>query len=544
MSIVFSAIFIALLPVILSSNYIRQDDLMWEIWPGMRMSDFGYLYYNTVFQLVRPLCMLSFYLTDLISININNAVYVRLMSVLILCSLGVMLYWWQLCFNNNRLLAAIFAIAAFTLPPYQVFAATGNYSLIITALLLTFISAFSWYHYFRSNSRTVSKWYLHLGSLLFFLSLLEYPLSSMYLWALLAICYLNNLHTNEPYKTNNNRFILNTSLMIISLMIAYYIASRIFHLIFHVDLSTGRAAVIDTSHLFARLLQVAQVLSWHADLWFWKNTHSLLLSPIFLIAALFIIALLQTHKNEMKRFSKIMMTLTITVIFFFLAYSPILATSDVQITYRYALVTMPIILYVLLWSINTIVNSYSNNHIYPILTKIRTLFLFIACCIGICYSNLMIADGIVGPHSQDFTYIQQQLSEKVVPLLNENKKVVIHAIDCDQGNRYFGYNAPGMEYGMRICQYQQQIIGVIIHSLNKFGFASNYQRHNQVIYNDKEIVVKDTPWGTLVVNSSNSNTTATKYANKNTSIITIDTHDMPPYQPYSFYKELLGIRRT
>src|SRR5690348_14592389 len=110
---------------------------MWEIWPGMNISDFGYLYHNTVFQLVRPLFMLSFYLTDLISIDIHDAVYVRLMSVILLGILGILLYSWQLLFNSNRILAATFAISSFTLPAYQVFAATGNYSLIITALLLT-----------------------------------------------------------------------------------------------------------------------------------------------------------------------------------------------------------------------------------------------------------------------------------------------------------------------------------------------------------------------------------------------------------------------
>jgi hypothetical protein len=211
-------------------------------------------------------------------------------------------------------------------------------------------------------------------------------------------------------------------------------------------------------------------------------------------------------------------------IFFFLAYSPVLASPEFQVTYRYGLVTMPIILYLIFWSINAIVNSYSSDNAYIFLKFIRAIVFMLATLAAICYSNMMVADGIVGPHHQDFTYIQNQLQQKVLPLLKNNQKVVIHAIDC---------------------QYQQQIIGVVIHSLMKMGHASNYSKHNVVIYHDNEIIVKDTPWGTLVVNGANNdNNDLTQYTGNDKTIVTIDTREMPPYQSFSFYKELLGISPT
>src|SRR5690348_16467229 len=139
-------VFAAISPVIYSNNYIRQDDLMWEIWPWMKPSEFGYLYYNTVFQLVRPICMLSFYITDLLSIGIQGAVYVRFFSLLVLILLAMMLFRWQLYFNKNRLLATTFAICTFTLPAYQVFAATANYELLLTSLVMSLLSGFFWYN--------------------------------------------------------------------------------------------------------------------------------------------------------------------------------------------------------------------------------------------------------------------------------------------------------------------------------------------------------------------------------------------------------------
>jgi hypothetical protein len=548
--LIFLGILLAFSPVFLAHNYIRQDDLMWEIWPWMKISDFGYLYHNTVFELFRPICMISFYITDLISIDITHATYVRLFGVILLGILANLLYRWQLLYNSNRALAASFALASFTLPAYQVFAATGNYSLILSALLMTFGAAFYWHASYHSSSPEKNKRYYRLGCLLFFASLLDYPLSSMYIWALMTICYLNTLTIPLQVKRSSNyKFILFVSWLSIKLMIAYYIACRLVHLIFHVNTQGNRVSVINFHQILNNLKQVYDVLGWHSNFWFWDNVTPFLHNPIVFIVPIFIFALFKNLKMvntqpTHKPFQKISLVLFITLLFFFLSYSPILASPDFIITFRYALTTMPILLYTLFWSINILMGTLFLRHFYlNSASNFLSAFLFIATALfGLGYANLMLADGIVGPHQQDFDNIQKQLHDKVLPLLKDNKQVVIHAIACDQTPMQYGSNVPTQfEYGMRICQYQQQVIGVVIHSLRKMGYASNFNKHNEVIYKDNEIIVNNTPWGSLVVSSSDkTDKELAMYTENNRAIITIDARHLPTYQQFSFYKLLLG----
>src|SRR5205085_7881965 len=139
------SLFLALVPVILSNNYLRQDDIKTGIWWGMKMSDEGYQYYNAVYQLVRPLCMWLFFISDLLSINMHYAVILRFVSIVNICVLAVLMYRWQLQFNRSRLMAATFSIASFTLPGFQLFAATANYYLIIIGILFAYAGPWFWY---------------------------------------------------------------------------------------------------------------------------------------------------------------------------------------------------------------------------------------------------------------------------------------------------------------------------------------------------------------------------------------------------------------
>lgn len=550
-AVIFASLFLALFPVILSNNYLRQDDLMWEIWPGMKMSDFGFLYYNTVFQLVRPLCMLSFYLTDLLSINMHLSVYVRLMSIMAIGSAGIMLYFWQLRFNPNKLLAATFAISTFTLPGYQLFAATANYFLILCALLLTLASAFCWHKSFTEQADRIRKRYFRIGCALFFLSLLEYPLSSMFVWALFVICYLNSLSFSNTSRFDYKRFAFSYAVITIALMVLYFIFMNVFHWVFHVDLHNSRSGVIESGQLVSRVLGIFNIIAWHAHFWRWNDIASWSTSPAPFILALFAFAVIQINLangvNTLAQIVKnIVKAFTVCFVAFFIAYSPVFAISEFSVTFRYTLVTMPILLYMTYWSLTQIAYSSQLAKLkLASLSKIAcTLALMLTTMSGICYANWMIADGIVGPHEHDFAYIQKELQNKVIPLLNQNKQVVIHAIDCNNNKSYDYHFEKGLptafEYGMRICTYQQQVIGVIFHSMMVMGHLPNYRKHNTVIYKDNEIAVKDTPWGTLVVNSGNNiNDELKQYAESKRVIVEIDTRNIPPYQPFEFYKNVL-----
>ncbi|HEU5281036.1 MAG TPA: hypothetical protein VFU82_03540, partial [Gammaproteobacteria bacterium] len=541
-------VFAAISPVIYSNNYIRQDDLMWEIWPWMKPSDFGYLYYNTVFQLVRPICMLSFYLTDLLSIGIQGAVYVRFFSLVVLIILAIMLFRWQLYFNKNKLLATTFAICTFTLPAYQVFAATANYELILTSLVMTLFSGFLWYKANLTLNYKAWKSGLILGCLLFFASMLNYPLSSMFIWAMLVITYLNSIDQKTYFREHKLSFIAKTTCLTIALMVFYYLSSRAVHLLFHVRLDGSRVAVINTEHLLSRLNWLAEVLGWHSYFWRWNNTPPLYQTPFVFLLPIFTLAIFVTHfkngyQSTLKAITKTLASLGILLTFFFLSYSPILATSEYIITYRYSLVTMPILLYLTLWSISVLLTpSCTNKSISNLFGFLRVSLYSIFILSGVYYANLRLADNIVGPHDNEFTYVQQQLNKNVIPLIQKNKKVLIHAIACDPNNTGLeGDATTSFEYGMNICQYQQQVIGVIIHSLYKDGIPSNFNDHNNVIYGENEITVKDTPWGTLLVNGpSNTKIDGKAYRAQGYEIVTLDTRNIPVYRKYSLYRKVMN----
>jgi hypothetical protein len=507
------SLFLAFSPVLLSANYIRQDDLMWETWPGMPMKDFGYLYHNTVFELVRPICMFLMYFADVTAINITNAVYLRLAGVMMLCMLGIMLYRWQLLFNAKRILAASFAAAAFTLPAYQVFAATGNYSIVIlSGLVMALGAAFLWHAGYHAQDAQQKYRYYYLAFILFFLSLLDYPLSSMYIWVFIAIAFLNT----ESGKRQFISFLFVTS---IKMMVFYYVFCRLIHLLFHVPTKGSRVSVIDTSHITDKFTQIVDVLGWHSNLWLWNDLAPFFKTPAVLLFGLFFLALMKQYS-----FKNAIYTLLAVLLFFLLSYSPILASPEFQITFRYTITTMPILLYLVFWSITTLTPRMLN-----------AVICIAIAVFGLTYANIMVADGIVGPNTKDFASVEQQLKEKVLPLLEKNQPIVIHGIACDKIPQTYAPKVPThLEYSMRICQYQQQVIGVIIHSLRKMGVASNFNQHNEVIYNTDEIVVKNIPWGTLVVNSvDNFN------ADSSQQIVTIDTRTLPPYHHFDFYRQLL-----
>jgi hypothetical protein len=166
---------------------------------------------------------------------------------------------------------------------------------------------------------------------------------------------------------------------------------------------------------------------------------------------------------------------------------------------------------------------------------------------GMGYANLMLGDGIVGPHQLEFTYLQQQLQEKVIPLLKQHKKIVLHIIDCDENNALqFAPGVPtALEYSMRVCSvFQQEAISGVTHSLNLFGYASNYNRPNTVIWNDKEIIVRDIPWGDMIVNNvEDPHLGQLNYpTNHALTLVTIDFRKEPVYQHMQFYKQLFGIK--
>lgn len=528
------ALFVALVPVILSNNYLRQDDIKTGIWWGMQMSDEGFQYYNAVFQMVRPLCMYLFFLSDLMSINMHYAVIMRFISIVNVCILAICLYHWQMQFNRNRILAATFPVASFTLPGIQLFAATANYYLIILGMLLAFAGPYFWYKSSLTQDENQKKKYLYIGCAIYFASFLDYPVSSMYAWVLLGICYLNSLTADTVIQDKYRKFFYYGSGLVLGTMVFYFIFMQIFHWVLHVHMG-GR---VGTSNLFtiaSRLFWIKGVLVRDPYLWFFGLGNKVY--PLLTIVSLVSLALLRLQPK------KILQHLAILFFIFFMCYSPMLAGQDLIVTFRYTLATMPFLLYLIFWSLHVLTFTSQSSVLLNVPHRLIMGLLIATAIFGVGYANLMIADGIVGPQTNDYKYVQAELSKKVVPLIQQGKLVALYVRDCDEGRNYpYEKGVPVvMEYGMRHCALQYLLVGVVTHSLATFGYESNRHHENGVYSTGKIFVLKDVPWGNIVIMNNNQiDFSHLDYPLDKMTVVTMDMRKVPAYKHLDFYRNLLG----
>jgi hypothetical protein len=380
------------------------------------------------------------------------------------------------------------------------------------------------------------------GCLLFIASLLDYPLASMFAWALLAICFLNlQLFSNQKVK---KRFFYYGAISVILMMIAYFIIIKLVHQYYHVNLKFGRSALIDTSNLMSRFVSAHQSLVLNTRLWLIDPDRldssyfcSLLICLLLTIATIRI-SLQNGSKSILTIGKNIIIITSVSLVLYILSYSPALAQS-INFTFRYSLVTMPFVLYIILWSTHTLFyRLHPENHfISRSATILRTVILVFITCFGIVDSNFMLADGIAGPHQHDFEIIQKQLSEKAIPLLRQNKRIVIHLVDCDGVSNYkYGRDiSQVLEYGMRICQFRNHAMEAVSRSLMTFGYISNFHSVIKTQIDPSKYIV-DAPWGLMVLNNDRDSLSFTT----NYPTVTIDLRNSPPYNRFDFYKKFFN----
>ena len=226
-----------------------------------------------------------------------------------------------------------------------------------------------------------------------------------------------------------------------------------------------------------------------------------------------------------------------------------LAAPDdgISFTFRYTLATMPLLLYVVFWSINCITDFSGQLRFLKMSAQCANAFFILVAIFAIGYANMMTADGIVGPQDSDYRFIESQLSEKVIPLVQQNKLVALHVIDCDHGINYpFQKGIPeAFEYGMRLCSYPHHLVGGVSHSMMALGYLSNRHKQNDVFSDGKLFVLKNVPWGNMIVSSDKDyDMSHLDYPADEMTLVTVDMRDAPLYQRFGLYKRLLGMKEV
>jgi len=307
-----------------------------------------------------------------------------------------------------------------------------------------------------------------------------------------------------------------------------------FHWFFHVDLNSGRVGV-GLMAILPRIPWVFPILKWHSLLWVYLPGHWLSYYPLLAILSFLFVSLikLSNHQPVNIMAKNLVMVPSVLFILFLLCYLPSLAAPEdsISYTFRYTVATMPLLLYTLFFSLETILHKAAN------------LFFIAMAAFGIYDCNLMLGDGIVGPQTSDFNFLKSELHQKVVPLLKQNKLVLLHVINCESYSAYhFEKDVPNaMEYGMRLCVFPTHIVGAVDSTLRSLGYASNYQRANTAPGDADTIILNDVPWGNLIVSSrSDVDLSHMDHKKEAMTMVTIDMRAAPVYRHLDFYRHLVG----
>jgi hypothetical protein len=321
----------------------------------------------------------------------------------------------------------------------------------------------------------------------------------------------------------------------------------------HIDMSYGRVGVSDILKILSRVFWIFDILVVHALLWFEGQAN--LLYPLATILSLLILALFMLsfkageNENVKNSAKNVLRGLAVLFTLFLMCYSPALAAPEdsISYTFRYTLATMPLLLYVIFWSINTITVTASKSLSLSFPQKGANIVFLATAVFAIYYANIMTADGIVGPQDNDYRFIESQLSEKVTPLLKQHKFVAVHVIDCDHGNHYqFEKGIPtAAEYSMRLCAFPHHLVGAVSHSMMVLGYLSNPHSQNDVFSDEKIFILKKVPWGNIIISSTqNYDRSHLDYPQDKMMYVTIDMNDAPPYKHLGLYKRIFKLNNA
>ncbi|MEI7489085.1 MAG: hypothetical protein WCJ72_17085 [Chryseobacterium sp.] len=432
--------------------------------------------YNSAVELFRPVSTAIFLAGDAIAYNIGNIWIVRSYNIALLCIAAVFTYSWLRRLKADSLFAACFTITSFALPAYQVQASTANYTIMIVSIILGQISFFLWHEAYH-NSDKKSLWQKYrLAYFVMLASLLCYPMSSPYPFLFLAIYVLLLKESIPLYK---NRKIIDASIFILLCMISVITLGRLVIILFHIHpQNIERSVNIDWDipnkiyHWTVMLQEASNLFDINGMIYKeWRYVYY----PVITILGLFFVADYIDNKKHFKDFSKkqiiirtIFDTLAILALMT-LAYCPALAPHTILIVFRYTVIIMPIMLFLLMWSIKIIINHWlhkENNQVFKIFLVLFTAFAVITAM----HNHTLY---IVGQNEYQLNFMRGFIESDALPVLKEQKPVTIHIIR-DPRITILPNNLRSDVYGMGVSpeDFAWGLYAAIIYLMRDYGYES------------------------------------------------------------------------
>jgi hypothetical protein len=119
--------------------------------------------------------------------TIDGANRVRCVLILLLAFAAYLFHRWLRIHNTTPINAALISVAIFTLPPFQSNVASISQAPVLLGILLSMAGGMFLHYSLTAPSNTVRFFYSSLAIILLFLSLITYPLSTMFIWVMVAV---------------------------------------------------------------------------------------------------------------------------------------------------------------------------------------------------------------------------------------------------------------------------------------------------------------------------------------------------------------------
>ncbi len=526
---------------VLSGDFLRQDDWNATFWSygGAFFLPHGHPeFWNATIELFRPVGSLILIISDYICLEIENAKFVKFFTITLMSFASYLTYKWQIKFSSeDKFFSLSFAILSFCLIASQLHTATAGYNGMVITLICGQIAFIYFYKALMETKDSILKRkYIIFSGLLILAGSMNYAISMMYYFLFLFIFYISNIDKKAFSRKQIYWFIIKSTIFIIAIMIIYVLMAKSVHLILDVQ-QKMHGGYVRSIHInwdiMNKVHNILAMIKYSFNIFnIWSSwginsiniffvtaflTTFLFFSSIFLRLNLFN-KVLKNTEYYIITFVKSAFIFIVSFTLLILSYTPVLPLEVVVydgnpfktiMTNRYFVVTMPFILYIMMWTINSIcsVNFLSSyNYIY------KNFIFLCALIFGIYQCNYSLENYIVRPHLTELNHIKKHIENDVLKIVNSGEKPTILIIrnpsikEVNQGN----------DFDLTINFSHNWLVSAAIYTLRQYELRT-ILTHKVITWKNDLGIHITSHWGELA--SVDDVNTFNLLAKKNTVII-------------------------
>ena len=540
--IILSFLLIAHFPV-LTGDFLRQDDWNATFWSygGYFFHPFGHPeFWNATIELFRPVGYLILFISDYICLEIENAKFVRFFTIILISFASYLTYTWQIKFSpKNKFFSFCFSVISFCLIASQLHTSTAGYNGMVITLIFGQISIIYFFKAsFEVKDSILKRRYIILSGLLIMMGCMNYAITLMEYFLFLFIFYISNIDKQTYSKKQIDEFIIKSVIFIISIMIIYILMAKFFHFMLNVQEKIHASGTIRSIHIdwdiTNKIYNILNMLKYSFNIFgVWSSQgvnniniffFGISLTFIFFFLSIFL-KLNFTHtknnKNYFNLFSKTAFIFLVSASLLILSYTPALPIEipihdnnpfKTVMPNRYYAITMPFVLYIIMWTINTLFN-YCSSYLLTSYKNIFRNFIFsYALIFGIYKCNYILENFVVFPHLTEINYIKKSVERDVLKIIESGKKPTIIILR----NPDIMKIKPGNDFNLTINHSHNWLVSATIYTLRQYNIKT-IPTYKVLTWENDHLIHITSSWGELAsVNDINKLNLQTK---NNTVII-------------------------